>query len=44
MATKSQIAKLFGNTSSLFFGKRKFANKITLEVGEENIISDNALY
>ena len=44
MLTKSQITKLFGKTSNLFFfEKRKFANKITLEDSEENILTDDTL-
>ena len=44
MSTKSQITKLFGKTSNVFFPeKRKFANKITLEDSEENILFDDAL-
>ena len=43
MSTKSQIANRFGNTSSYFFEKRKFANKMTVENSEENIISGGFL-
>ena len=44
MSTKLQITKLFGKTSDLFFSeKRKFANKITLEDSEKNILSDETL-
>ena len=43
MSTKSQIADRFGNTSSNFFEERKFANKMTVENSEENIISGDFL-
>ena len=43
MSTKSQIANRFGNTSSYFFEKMKFANKMTVENSEENIISGGFL-
>ena len=44
MSTKLQITKLFGKTCNFCFSeKRKFANKTTLEDGEENILSDDSL-
>ena len=44
MSTKLQITKLFGkNVQPLFSEKRKFANKITLEDSEENILFDDTL-
>ena len=48
MSLKLQI-KIFGekifweNIQPLFSEKRKFANKITLEDSEENILSDDTL-
>ena len=44
MSTKLQITKPFWkNIQPLFYKKRKFANKITLDGDEENIISDVTL-
>ena len=44
MSTKSHIKKTFSvNMQPLFTEKRKFANKITLQDSEENIISDDTL-
>ena len=42
MSTKAQITKLFWKTSNLFFSeKKKFANEITLENSNENILFDD---
>ena len=44
MSTKLQIGKLcLKNIQPLFSEKRRFANKISLENSEENIISDYTL-
>ena len=44
MSTKLQIRKPFWkNIQPLFYKKRKFTNKITLEGDEENIISHDTL-
>ena len=40
MSTKSQIANLYGKTSSHIFENRKFVNKMTVENSEENKSDD----
>ena len=40
MSTKSQIANVYGNTSSHIFENKKFVNKMTVENSEENLSDD----